>query len=382
MSTAPAPDTREPAGAGQSADAIEPTGFTQPTRSAESAQPHASARAALAHAWRRRRLRSAAVCTAVALAAAGLVLGGLATGAYPMSPADLLDVLTGRGEGGAAFVFWQLRAPTVALGALAGAAFALSGALFQTLVRNPLASPDILGISGGASVAAVFGILVLGVSGIGLSLLALAGGFAVALAIYGLAWRGGVGAYRFVLIGVGFAFGAQALLGYLISRGDTREVPQALAWTVGGIGGAHWREIAALAIVLAVGLPLLRLARPALVTRHLGDDQAGGLGLRVEPARLGLLTLAVALAALTTAVTGPIAFVAFIAPPIARRLVRDGGPALVCSALMGVVIVLGADAALSAFLPDSPVPVGIVTGASGAPYLLWLLATDRPGESR
>lgn len=340
------------------------------------------ARSALTHAWGRRRARSALVCAGVAAAALALITLGLATGAYPIAPGDLVGLLTGHADGGASFVFWRLRAPTVALGALAGAAFALSGALFQTLVRNPLASPDILGISGGASVAAVFGMLVLGISGIGLSLLALAGGFAVALAIYALAWRGGVGAYRFVLIGVGFAFGAQALLGYLISRGDTREVPQALAWTVGGIGGAQWPQIAVLAVVLAVLCPLLALARPALVTLQLGDEQAGGLGLAVEPARLGLLALAVALAALTTAVTGPIAFVAFIAPPIARRLVRDGGPALVASALMGVCIVLGADAALSAFLPHAPVPVGIVTGAIGAPYLLWLLATDRPGEAR
>ncbi|WP_370517483.1 FecCD family ABC transporter permease [Pseudactinotalea sp. HY160] len=355
-------------------DPTEDTGHTART---ERTEP--TARAALAAALRRRRTRCVLVCTALGLAAVALVLVGLATGPYPLSPGELARILAGGPEatGGGSFVFWRLRAPTVALGVLAGAAFALSGALFQTLVRNPLASPDILGISGGASVAAVFGLLVLGVSGIGLSLLALAGGFGVALAIYALAWRGGVGAYRFVLVGVGFAFAGQAVLGYLISRGDVREVSRALAWTVGGIGGARWDSIAVLAVALAILLPALALTRPALQALQLGDPQAGGLGVRVERTRLGILALGVTLAALTTAVTGPIAFVAFIGPPIARSLVRDGGPALVAAALTGVCVVLGADAALGAFLPDSPVPVGIVTGAIGAPYLLWLLATGR-----
>ena len=174
-----------------------------------------------------------------------------------------------------------LRLPRLLLGMLVGAAFAISGALFQTLLKNPLASPDVIGISGGASAAAAFGILILGLSGAAVSAAALLGALAAGAAIYLLAWRGGVTGYRFVLVGVGVGFIAQAVLGYLITRGEVRDVQQALVWMVGGIGGAAWSDIAGLAVALAVLLPASRHprsspARPAAGRRHRGRPRGTG----------------------------------------------------------------------------------------------------------
>ncbi len=300
----------------------------------------------------------------------------LAVGAYTLSLPDLIATLAGQGEARDNFIIFGLRLPRLLLGALVGAAFAISGALFQTLLKNPLASPDIIGISGGASAAAAGSILILGLGGAAVPVAAFLGALVAATAIYLLAWRGGVTGYRFVLIGVGVAFMVQAVLGYLITRGDVRDVQQALVWMVGGIGGAAWADIAVLALALAVLLPALGLLAPRLRMLQLGDETAGGLGVRVESTRLALLLIAVALAAVATAFAGPVAFVAFVSAPIARRIVGAGSLALLPSALVGMLLVTSADFAAQHLLPGTlQVPVGIVTGVIGAPYLLWLLAT-------
>ena len=325
-----------------------------------------------------RERRVIAVLAAIALLVAGL---SVSIGAYTLPLPDLLLTLLGQGAGSDNVIVFRLRLPRVVLGILAGAAFAIAGALFQTLLRNALASPDIIGISGGASVSAAAAILLFGASGAIVSLSAFAGALVVAAAIYLLAWRNGVSGYRFVLIGVGVAFLVQAVLGYLLTRGDVREVSQALVWMVGGVGGAEWSEIAVLAAGLVVLLPVVAVFVSRLRILQLGDDVAGGLGVPVEMTRLVLLVVAVALCALATAFVGPIAFVAFVSAPIARRLVANGSLALVASALVGVVLVLSADFVAQHALPgDLQVPAGIITGIIGAPYLLWLLATADRGD--
>lgn len=318
----------------------------------------------------------------LAVVALGLAGVSIAVGAYTLSLPDLLATLFGHGAGSDNVVVFRLRLPRVVLAVLAGASFAIAGALFQTLLRNALASPDIIGISGGASVFAAAVILLFGASGAIVSLSAFAGALLVATVIYLLAWRNGVSGYRFVLIGVGMAFLVQAILGYLLTRGDVREVSQALVWMVGGVGGAEWSEIAVLAAGLIVLLPVVAILAARLRMLQLGDDVAGGLGVPVEVTRLILLLVAVALCALATAFVGPIAFVAFVSAPIARRLVGNGSLALVPSALIGVLLVLGADFVAQHALPgELQVPAGIITGIIGAPYLLWLLATaDRGGR--
>jgi iron complex transport system permease protein len=304
----------------------------------------------------------------------------LSVGAYTLPIPDLVQALVGQGSGSDNFIVFRLRMPRLVLAVLVGCAFGVAGALFQTLLRNPLASPDIIGVSQGASVAAAFSILILGLSGPAVSAAAFLGAVVVAAAIYLLAWRGGVTGFRFVLIGVGVAFMVQAILGYLITRGDVREVQQALVWMVGGLGGASWTDIAVITGSLVVLLPLVGGLAVRLRILQLGDDTAGGLGLRPERTRLIILLLGVALVAVATAFVGPVAFVAFVSAPIARRMLGTGGLALIPSALVGVVLVVAADLVAQHLLPGGvQVPAGIVTGLVGAPYLLWLLATTNRG---
>ena len=322
-------------------------------------------------AKRRRELMVCAVLAAIALA---LALLGLVVGAYTVALPDLLATLVGQGSAKDDFIVLQLRLPRVTIAIVVGIAFALSGALFQALFSNPLASPDIIGITTGASSAAVAAILILGLSGLTVSLFAFVGALAVATAIYLLSSSGGASSYRFVLVGIAFAFLLHGVLGYLLTRADVRDAQGALVWLVGSLSGTRWVDIAVAGAGVAVLLPVVALLAPRLRVLQLGDSSASGLGVRVAPVRLGLLTVAVALAAVGTAAVGPIAFVAFVCGPIARRLLRTGGTGLVASALVGVVLVLGSDFAAQHLLGDTQVPVGIITGAVGAPYLLWLLA--------
>jgi iron complex transport system permease protein len=172
------------------------------------------------------------------------------------------------------------------------------------------------------------------------------------------------------------------VLGYLLTRADVRDAQSALLWLVGSLSGARWSDIAMLGVAVVVLLVLVALLAPRLRILQLGEQSATSLGVAVQPARLAILATAVALTAVATATVGPIAFVAFVAAPIARRLV--GGLALVPTALVGALLVIGSDFVGQHLLPgDLQVPVGIITGAVGAPYLLWLLAvTNRRGESR
>ena len=326
------------------------------------------------------RGRTRTITLVLSAIAVVLVTVSLSVGAYTLPIPDLLQTLSGQGSGSDNFIIFRLRMPRLVLAVLVGCAFGIAGALFQTLLRNPLASPDIIGISQGASVAAAFSILILGFSGAAVSLAAFLGAIVVATGIYLLAWRGGVTGFRFVLIGVGVAFMVQAVLGYLITRGDVREVQQALVWMVGGLGSASWADIVVIVAALVVLLPLVWVLSARLRLLQLGDDAAGGLGLRPERSRLAILFVAVALVAVATAFVGPLAFVAFVAAPIAGRMLGTGSVALVPSALVGVVLVVAADFAAQHLLPGNvQVPAGIVTGLVGAPYLLWLLATTNRG---
>ncbi|WP_104178090.1 iron chelate uptake ABC transporter family permease subunit [Cryobacterium sp. Y50] len=333
--------------------------------------------ALLAHARAQRSRRERRIV--LGLLGALVIVGAfsLAVGAYSLSVPDLLRTLAGQGTQSENFIVLSLRLPRLTLAVLVGVAFAISGAVFQTVLRNPLASPDIIGVTGGASAAAVFGMLVLGFGAVATSLAAFAGAVIVACVIYLLAWRGGVVGYRFVLIGVGVAFMVQGLLGYLLSRAARNDAQGALLWLVGSVSGARWQDISVVAVVLLVLLPIIRLLSGRLRALQLGDDLARSLGVDAERTRLVLLVIAVALAATATAAVGPLAFVAFVAAPIARRAVGSGGLDLIPTALIGALITTVADFAAQHVLPGQlELPAGIITGAIGAPYLLWLLATS------
>lgn len=326
-------------------------------------------------AARRRRRAGALAALMGALLAVGAV--ALTTGAYAIPVTEVVATLLGGGEGRQDFVVMELRLPRLVLGALAGAALGMAGGIFQTLLGNPLASPDVIGVTSGASVAAVAGLLVLGLTGTAVPVAAFAGGVAVAAAVYTLAWRGGVAGERFVLVGVAVAFLANAVLGYLLTRGEVREAHAALVWLVGSVSGAGWDDIGVLATALAVLVPAAAFAARSAGPMQLGDDAARALGVRTETARLMLLAVGVALTAAGTAAAGPVAFVAFLSGPIARRVTASGGVALAACGLVGALVVTLADVVALHLLPGgAQVPVGVVTGAAGAPYLLWLLATE------
>ncbi len=332
--------------------------------------------ALLVRAARRRSLKRGRVVTTV-LAAVVVVLFAVSIllGTYTVTIPDFFRILGGEQLPGATFIVMESKLPRAVIGLLVGAAFGISGSIFQTMLRNPLASPDIIGISYGASASAVVAIVVFGAAGTTVSLAALCGALAVAMAIYLLSRRGGAAGYRLILVGVGFAAVMQALVTFLMTRADVRTASQVLVWLNGSLNSSNWDRAAVLALALLVLLPVTAVLARRLRGLELGEDTAAGLGLRVEASKLGLLVAGVALAAAATAAAGPVAFIAFLSGPIARRLL-GGRHSLTVSALVGAVIVLAADFVGANLVPGVSLPVGVVTGALGAPFLLWLLVTS------
>jgi iron complex transport system permease protein len=326
-------------------------------------------------AGRRRRRRREATVTAGALALVVVgVVAGLSLGDYALAPGEAWAALTGAGDALDRTVLWELRLPRAALAVVVGAALALAGGVFQTVFANPLASPDLLGVSGGATVAAVWALLVAGATGAGVTLAAFAGAAVVAGGLLALTRGRDLSGHRFVLTGVAVAFMASGAVGYLLSRAQVRAAQSALVWTAGSLGAARWGEVALVAGALVLALPGLVAGGRVLRALQLGPLAATGLGVRVERARAAVLAVAVVLVAGATSVVGPVAFVALTAPPLARRTVGTGSPALPAVAAVGAAIVLAADLVAQHAVPGVAVPTGVVTGAVGAPYLLWLLA--------
>lgn len=306
-------------------------------------------------------------------------------GDFPVAPADivrsLLSPFTREVNKGVDFIVLNVRLPRATLAVLTGMAFGLSGITFQTILRNPLASPDIIGIAHGASAAAVVCIILLGLSGFAVSMGSLAGAILTALVIYGLAWRGTVTAYRVVLIGIGMAAMLSAVVSYLFTRARLFEVQQAMAWLVGSLNAANTGDILPLATAMAVLLPPTVLLVRGLDALQLGDDTAKALGARVEIVRLGLILAGVGYTAFATAAVGPVTFVAFVAGPIARSLLAGSGKGFVQAALVGALVMLGSDLVAQHALPEIQMPVGVVTGMFGALFLLWLLVvSNRAGR--
>lgn len=321
---------------------------------------------------RHARTRTTTVCLGLVVALVLVAAAGLTLGDYPLPLDQLVATLVGQGTTASNFIVLGLRLPRVLTGLLVGVCFGLSGTAFQTLLRNPLASPDIIGISYGASAGGVLAILLLGWSGLAVSGAALGGALVSAALIYGLAWRGGLSGYRFVLVGVGVSALMLAVVDYLMTRANIYEASAALVWLTGSLNGSSAAQLNPLALACLVLVPLTLLTGRALLVLQLGDDVAAAVGLRVEASRLVVIALAVMLAAVATAAAGPVGFVAFVAGPIARRLTGGTGSSLVPAALVGALVVVLSDVVGQHLLPVE-LPVGVVTAAVGAPYLLFLL---------
>ncbi|GLY18171.1 ABC transporter permease [Kineosporia sp. NBRC 101677] len=289
---------------------------------------------------------------------------------YP--PMDVLKVILGQEVQGASFTVGRLRLPRTTMAVLAGACFGLGGVTFQTMLRNPLASPDIIGISTGASTAAAFAIITLGLSGTSVSVFAIVAGLGVALLVYLLAWKDGVSGIRLILIGIGIAAMMQSATSYVLSTAGQWDYEEALRWLTGSLNGVRWPEVVTVLVIMVILVPLVGMTAKDLNMLQLGDETASALGVRVDRTRLLVVIAAVGLIAFATSVTGPIAFLAFLAGPIAVRLVGPGSSLLLPSALVGALLVLVADFA-GQYALGTRFPVGVVTGVLGAPYLLYLI---------
>lgn len=327
------------------------------------------------------RFRVLVVGALLAATAFFLFCLGMTIGDYPLGVGQVIAALFGKGEYYDQVVVYDWRMPRVLVGLLVGVALGMSGALFQTITRNPLASPDVIGISAGASTAVVGGIVLGFGAGLGTQTLGLVGGLASAVLIYVLAWQRGTTGYRIILIGVGVSWMCTSATSYLLARAKLYEAQQALGWLVGNLNDVTWSQVAPLALTLMVLVPAAFVLGGWLRTLHLGDEVAVGLGTPVELARLTLLLIGVGLVAFATAAAGPVAFVALAAPQIAKRLAAQPAPPLFAAALTGAIVVLGSDLIAQVLLTDTRLPVGVVTGVLGAPFLLWLLArANRAGS--
>nr|WP_239068749.1 iron chelate uptake ABC transporter family permease subunit [Cellulomonas pakistanensis] len=319
------------------------------------------------------RRRGRLAVAALAVAALGLALVALGLGDYPLSIPEVVAALAGD-QGFATTVVTQWRLPRVLVALAFGAALAVSGALFQTLTRNPLGSPDVIGFSTGSYTGVLVVTTLLGTGTLGVSAGALVAGLLTALVVYLLAYRDGVQGFRLIVVGIGVTGMLHGLNVWLLLRAETEVALTASIWGAGSISLVGWSQALPAFAVLAGLTPLVWALRGPLRQLELGDDAAGSHGLRVEPARLAVVVLGVALIATVTAVAGPIAFVALAAPQIARRLAGSAGLPLAASALTGAVVLLAADV-VAQRLPTA-LPVGVVTVVLGGVYLLALIVQE------
>lgn len=314
-------------------------------------------------------LGSLAVLFAVAMWSA-------ATGSTALGLDRTWAALLDQGTKGDEFILWDLRLPRLATGLAVGACMGLSGALFQNLTRNPLGSPDILGLTQGATSGALVAIIL--TSG-GLQLTAVFAAFgalATGLVIWGLTRGGDPSGYRLVLVGIGVAAILAGVNGYLLTRTTIVDAFRAVYWLTGDLSGRSWDQAAIVAIVLAAGAAVVLVLSRGLDALRLGEASATGLGVHVTGTRVAALVTASVLTAGAVAVAGPLAFVALAAPHIAARL-TGSTRSFMLSAIIGALIVTGADMIAVAGIADRQLPTGVVTGVVGGLYLVWLLIAQR-----
>ncbi|MFT3861267.1 FecCD family ABC transporter permease [Micropruina sp.] len=327
--------------------------------------------------WRARVFWVTIACLIVVLAAFTF---GIVAGSSRMGVADVWATLAGAGSRSFEFIVFELRLPRVAAGIGVGLCLGLAGALTQTFSRNPLATPDILGVTSGAAAGAVIAIVVGGggyavgasLLGFGIPVVATVGGLLAAAVVYGLSWRQGVDSFRLILVGIGVTAILAGLTNYLLVRAQLSQVTAATQWLVGSLSGVSWASVWPMAVVLAVVVPFALSQSAPLGIGQLGDEFSTGLGVAVQRHRLLVIAAAVVLTSAAVSAAGPVEFVAFVAPQVARRLARTARPPLIASALVGAALVLVADVAARVLL-GAEIPVGVITAIIGAPYLIWLI---------
>lgn len=339
-------------------------------------------------AMRRRESRRTGRLIALMYLAVLLMLGvRVLLGSYTVTIPDFFRILGGERIPGATFIVMHDKLPRALLGAGVGICFGFAGALFRRVLHNPLASPDILGISQGAAAGAVLGMAFLGMRGASMVVTALLGAFVaaalIALVSTSLGGRGGGGAVgivgeRFLLAGIGIAALGGAVVSFVMARLSLQSAQDAATWTTGSLNLATWDRILIVAVVLAIGIPAALALHRAMEPAELGSELASALGARPALTSAAALGLGVLLAAVATATSGPLAFVALLSTPIAAALHR-GRVSLLVSGAVGALIVVAADMIGAEAFGDARLPAGVITGAVGAPVMLWLLVQQRRG---
>ncbi|MCP9623507.1 iron chelate uptake ABC transporter family permease subunit [Nocardia otitidiscaviarum] len=321
-------------------------------------------------------LRTAVVCAALLAAALGVAVLALGTGDYAIPPDRVVRALFSGDNRFDRLVVWEWRFPRVLLALALGAALGVSGAILQSVTRNPLGSPDIVGFNTGAYTGALIVILTVGGGNFQTAAGALIGGLGAALAIQLLAFRHHVSGFRLIIVGIGVSAMLASVNTWLILRADLHAAMSAAAWGAGSLNGLSWPQVGPALLILAVLTIAVIPAAPRLRMLELGDDLAHAFGIRVGRARMLLIVLSVALTATATAVAGPIAFVALAAPQLGRRLARTPSTALAPAAAMGALLLVACDwMAQRAFAPTT-LPVGVVTVSIGGLYLAYLLVAE------
>jgi len=330
-------------------------------------------RGGLALRWQARTVITCALLAAAALAATA---AALALGDFPLTPAQVWAALTGDSRAGfARIVVLEWRLPRAVAAVLFGAALGAAGAVFQSLTRNALASPDIIGISSGAYTGAVIVIILVHGSYLQQTAGAFVGGIVTAATIYLLAWRNGMQGFRLIIVGIAVSAMLTSLNTWLMLTADLEVAIAASAWGAGSLAGIGPREVlVGGGVVLSLMIVLTAFGHP-MRQMELGDDAARATGTRTEPLRLAVIVIAVGLTAVVSAAAGPIAFVALAAPQITRRMCRTPGVAVLPAALTGAVLLAGAELVALHVLPVA-LPVGVVTVVLGGAYLLWLIVHE------
>ncbi|RLP77582.1 iron-enterobactin ABC transporter permease [Mycetocola tolaasinivorans] len=309
-------------------------------------------------------------CLIVALAAAAY---SLTIGDSAISLGEVWGALTGQADAGTSRIVLDWRLPRVLMALCGGAALAMSGAVFQTLTGNPLGSPDIIGFNTGAYTGALLSMLVVGGGSTGTTVGALIGGTATGALVYLLALRHGLHGYRLIVIGIGVSAMLGAINSYLMITVKLEAAISAQVWGAGSLNTIRWVDLTPTILVTLICLPLLLVLWRQAGMLGLGVETASGRGVNIGFLRVALLGLGVVLTAAVTAVAGPIAFVALVAPQIALRLTRGAGIPLLPTAFLGAALLVISDLVARTLLAPVQLPVGVVTVVLGGGYLVWML---------
>lgn len=325
---------------------------------------------------RRIGVRAGIITIAVLVVAVAVGVYALTLGEVTFSPGEVVAALLGLGEPRAQLVIIDWRLPRVLAGLVFGMALGIGGAIFQSLTRNPLGSPDVIGFDAGAYTGALLVITTIGVSTASTALAALAGGIATALLVYVLAFRKGFLGFRLIIVGIGIASMLASVNTWIILNADLNVALIASAWGAGSLNLITAEQVAVSSMIIVPLSIVIALLADRMHLLELGDDTASALGVRTGGVRLTLVVLGVGLTAAVTAMAGPIAFISLAAPQIARRLTGSASVTLTASAAVGALLLVASDLLAQQLFAPTQIPVGIVTVCLGGLYLVWLLIQE------